>query len=125
VSVCTVLILLAFTTIIFIIGLLDHVTVLIGIAVGEKAIGGVIHQPYYNYKSTEPGAVVGRTIWGLIGAGTGGFTPLKAKEGKRIVTTTRSHSNVLVQAALEAIKPDNVLRVGGAGHKVWILLNII
>ena len=27
-------------------GLLDHVTVLIGIAVGSKAVAGVIHQPY-------------------------------------------------------------------------------
>lgn len=32
-------------------GLLDHVTVLIGLAVNGKAVGGVIHQPYYNYKS--------------------------------------------------------------------------
>lgn len=34
-------------------GLLDHVTVLIGLAVNGKAVGGVIHQPYYNYK-TDP-----------------------------------------------------------------------
>lgn len=32
-------------------GLLDHVTVLIGIASGGKAVGGVIHQPYYNYQN--------------------------------------------------------------------------
>ena len=29
---------------------MDHVTVLIGIAVGSKAVAGVIHQPYWNYK---------------------------------------------------------------------------
>ena len=46
-------------------GLLDHVTVLIGIAVGSKAVAGVIHQPYYNYKSE--GATVGRTFYGLMG----------------------------------------------------------
>ena len=46
-------------------GLLDHVTVLIGIAVGSKAVAGVIHQPYYNYK--QDGATVGRTFYGLIG----------------------------------------------------------
>lgn len=40
-------------------------TVLIGIAVGSKAVAGVIHQPYYNYK-TE-GATVGRTFYGLVG----------------------------------------------------------
>ena len=31
-------------------GLLDHVTVLIGIAVGKEAVAGVIHQPYWNYQ---------------------------------------------------------------------------
>ena len=30
-------------------GLLDHVTILIGLSVKGKAIGGVIHQPYFNY----------------------------------------------------------------------------
>ena len=32
-------------------GLLDHVTILIGIAVGDDAAAGVVHQPYYNYKA--------------------------------------------------------------------------
>lgn len=31
-------------------GLLDHVTVLIGIAYKGQAIAGVIHQPFYNYQ---------------------------------------------------------------------------
>lgn len=31
-------------------GLLDNVTVLIGIAHGGKAIAGVINQPFYNYQ---------------------------------------------------------------------------
>ena len=31
-------------------GLLDHVTVLIGIVVGKEAVAGVIHQPYWNYQ---------------------------------------------------------------------------
>lgn len=30
-------------------GLLDHVTILIGLSVKGKAIGGVIHQPFFNY----------------------------------------------------------------------------
>lgn len=96
--------------------MLDHVTVLIGVAVGDRAVGGVIHQPYYNFK--EAGENIGRTIWGIKGIGTGGFTPQKAPEGRRIITTTRSHSSELVQSALEALQPDEVLRVGGAGHKV-------
>ncbi|CAB3366972.1 Hypothetical predicted protein [Cloeon dipterum] len=104
-------------------GLLDHVTVLIGVAVGEKAVGGVIHQPYYEYQNfAKPELSPGRTIWGISGIGTGGFDPKVAEEGKRIITTTRSHSNALVQAALDAIQPDDVLRVGGAGHKVMLLM---
>ncbi len=31
-------------------GLLDNVTVLIGIAYGGRAIAGVINQPFYNYQ---------------------------------------------------------------------------
>lgn len=102
-------------------GLLEHVTVLIGVAVKGKAVGGIIHQPYYNYASTgaEP---IGRTLWGLIGSGVGGFVPKDPPEGKFIVTTTRSHSNEVVQAALDALKPDEILRVGGAGHKVLLLM---
>merc|ERR1712059_46913 len=45
-------------------GLLDHVTVLIGIAVGKEAVAGVTHQPYWNYQSTEPNATIGRTFYG-------------------------------------------------------------
>ena len=48
-------------------GLLEHVTVLLGIAVGSQAVAGVIHQPYYNYKAAEQGASVGRTFYGLQG----------------------------------------------------------
>ncbi|XP_059488072.1 3'(2'),5'-bisphosphate nucleotidase 1 [Neocloeon triangulifer] len=104
-------------------GLLDHVTVLIGVAVGERAVGGVIHQPYFEYQKFErPDLAPGRTIWGIPGVGTGGFEPRVAEVGKRIVTTTRSHSNALVQSALDAIQPTEVLRVGGAGHKVMLLL---
>jgi len=32
-------------------GLLDHVTVLIGIAVGGRAVAGVVHQPFYNHQA--------------------------------------------------------------------------
>jgi 3'(2'), 5'-bisphosphate nucleotidase len=97
--------------------LLDHVTVLIGVAVGDRAVAGVIHQPYYNYK-TAIGDDMGRTLWGISGVGAGGFEPCLPPEGKRIIATTRSHSNAVVQAALDALQPDEVLRVGGAGHKV-------
>jgi hypothetical protein len=56
-------------------GLLEHVTVLIGVAVGKRAVAGVIHQPYYNYKAG--GEQIGRTIWGIQDLGVGGFTPVQ------------------------------------------------
>ncbi|XP_076260385.1 3'(2'),5'-bisphosphate nucleotidase 1 [Rhynchophorus ferrugineus] len=101
-------------------GLLDHVTVLIGLAVKGKPIGGVIHQPYHNYK-TEKDAK-GRTLWGLVGIGVGGFVPFEPPSDKFIITTTRSHSDAIVTKALEALNPDEIIRVGGAGHKVMMLL---
>ena len=48
-------------------GLLDHVTVLVGIAVGSQAVAGVIHQPYYNYQAAGQGNCLGRTFYGLQG----------------------------------------------------------
>ena len=65
-------------------GFLDHVTVLIGVAVGGKATAGIIHHPYYNSPGlvqcgchddstsrgqAAKGAVVGRTMWGVVGLG--------------------------------------------------------
>lgn len=97
-------------------GLLDHVTVLIGIAVGNEAVCGVIHQPYFNYK--EDDKELGRTIWGIRGIGVGGFTPKSPPADQRIITTTRSHSNNVVNEAVDAMEPTDVVRVGGAGHKV-------
>ena len=85
-------------------GFLERVTVLIGISVNDRAVGGVIHQPYFESQTGE----LGRTIWGI--------------KDKFTVTTTRSHSNAIVQAALEALKPDEVLKVGGAGFKVLQLI---
>jgi 3'(2'), 5'-bisphosphate nucleotidase len=52
--------------------LLDHVTVLIGVAVKGEPVAGVIHQPYFNYK-LGPEAQLGRTIWGIVGLGMVNF----------------------------------------------------
>jgi len=103
-------------------GLLDHVTVLIGIAVGSEAVGGVIHQPYWNYQSREAGARIGRTFYGMVGAGVRGLQTGLPPAGTRIVTTTRSHSTGLVQDCLDLLDADEVLKVGGAGHKVLLLM---
>lgn len=79
-------------------------------------MAGVIHQPYYNYLKDDKN--LGRTIWGLVGYGVGGFEPKDPPSGTLTIVTTRSHSNETVQKALEALKPDNIVKVGGAGHKV-------
>ncbi|XP_048456989.1 3'(2'),5'-bisphosphate nucleotidase 1 [Rhincodon typus] len=98
-------------------GLLDHVTVLIGIAYDGKAIAGVINQPYYNYQAGA-GAVLGRTIWGILNLGVFGIQLKEVPEGKHIITTTRSHSSRLVNDCICAMNADEVIRVGGAGNKV-------
>lgn len=99
--------------------LLEHVTILVGVAVGHKAIGGVIHQPYYKNSEQQE---VGRTLWAINGVAFGGFTPKSPPVGKKIVTTTRSHSDGNVQDAISALSADEVLRVGGAGYKVILLM---
>lgn len=117
-------------------------TVLIGIAYGGRAIAGVINQPFYNYQVTiDPqlhhsssswcsasfihylcqlgtGATLGRTMWGMLGLGAFGFKLQNPPDDKRIVTTTRSHSNKLVTDCVDAMEPHEVIRVGGAGNKV-------
>ncbi|XP_051954885.1 3'(2'),5'-bisphosphate nucleotidase 1-like [Xyrauchen texanus] len=98
-------------------GLLDHVTVLIGIAYGGTAIAGVINQPFYNYQ-LGAGASLGRTLWGVLGLGAFGFQLQEVPDGKRIITTTRSHSNKLVTDTIQAMEPHDVIRVGGAGNKI-------
>lgn len=99
-------------------GILECVTVLIGLSVQNRPIGGIIHQPYYKGSDNQ----YGRTIWGLKGLGCKGFDKKPYNEGEFIATTTRSHSNELVQSALEALEPTKILRVGGAGYKVLLLL---
>ncbi|CAH2254131.1 3 (2),5 -bisphosphate nucleotidase 1 [Pelobates cultripes] len=102
-------------------GLLDHVTILIGIAYEGKAIAGVINQPYYNYQAGN-NAVLGRTIWGVLGIGSFGFELKEVPDGKHIITTTRSHSSKQVNDCIAAINPDKVIRVGGAGNKIIQLI---
>ncbi|XP_033846743.1 3'(2'),5'-bisphosphate nucleotidase 1 isoform X2 [Periophthalmus magnuspinnatus] len=102
-------------------GLLDNVTVLIGIAHRGQAIAGVINQPFYNYQLGAD-AVLGRTIWGVLGLGAFGFELKEVPGDRRIVTTTRSHSNKVVTACVDAMEPHEVVRVGGAGNKIIQLI---
>lgn len=78
-----------------------------------RPVAGVINQPFY-----EGDGTTGRTLYGIPDVGYGGFELRPPPAGRRIITTTRSHSNARVEAALTALQPDEILRVGGAGHKV-------
>jgi len=102
-------------------GLLDHVTVLIGIAVRGISVAGVVHQPFYGYDHL-PTEKWGRTLWAIQGVGAFGLETRSPPADKRIITTTRSHSDKLVNDAIQSVQPDEVLRVGGAGHKVMIVI---
>ncbi|XP_012736118.2 3'(2'),5'-bisphosphate nucleotidase 1 isoform X2 [Fundulus heteroclitus] len=102
-------------------GLLDNVTVLIGIAYGGRAIAGVINQPFYNYQLGAE-AALGRTMWGMVGLGAFGFQLQEVPADRRVVTTTRSHSNKTVTDCVNAMEPHEVIRVGGAGNKIIQLI---
>ncbi|KAL7029932.1 hypothetical protein ACKWTF_006432 [Chironomus riparius] len=103
----------------YVAGFVENVTVLIGIAFRDTSIAGIIHQPFFKCATTNK---MGRTIWGLKELGTSGYNKKSPPENKLILTTTRSHSNEIVNATIEAIKADEVLKVGGCGFKVLQLL---
>eukprot|EP00958_Prasinococcus_capsulatus_P015060 scaffold1594_cov401-Prasinococcus_capsulatus_cf.AAC.43 len=115
-------------------GLRECVTVLIGIAVNGHAVAGVINQPFVG--------VEGRTLWGGQGVGVwvhegsrwerarplpmnrrGQERPSDADSGRSlIVATTRSHPGPKVEEGLNKMPVKEVLRVGGAGGKVALIL---
>lgn len=104
----------------FIDRMLHHVTILIGIAVDGIAVAGVVNQPFFGFdvEGMSP-TKWGRSIWGVVGLGS--FGPFEQKllaKDKKIICTTRSHASHDVNACIEAMQPDEVLRQGGAGNKV-------
>ena len=112
-------------------GTRECVTVLIGIAVNGQAVAGVINQPFIGAE--------GRTLWGGLGMGvweTYGTcweratplqrhqqSPQKEEERRLIVATTRSHPGPKVEEGLKKLPVDEVVRVGGAGGKVALILD--
>lgn len=50
--------------------------------------------------------------------GAFGFQLQEVAGDRRIITTTRSHSNKVVTDCVDAMEPNEVVRVGGAGNKV-------
>ena len=101
-------------------GLLEHVTVLVGISIAGRAVGGVIHQPYIHPKDA-----VGRTIWGLKGMGVRGITvssgPLKRGQGLH-VGASRPQYNRHLERITKPLNPANCLINGGCGYKMLLVL---
>lgn len=101
-------------------GFLDHVTILVGICIGDDAIAGVINQPFFNYQNKE--LPMGRNLYGIVGSGVVGIERKLPDPTKRIVCTTKSHGTGLINDAANACNPTEIIRVGGAGHKVMLLI---
>nr|ACO14770.1 32,5-bisphosphate nucleotidase 1 [Caligus clemensi] len=101
-------------------GFYERVTVLIGIAVKSKSIAGVVHQPYFKREDGSEG----RTLYGAIGGPVEfDFKRKSPPDGQRIIVTTRSHSTKLVGDVIDKLSSTEVLRVGGAGYKVLMLMD--
>lgn len=106
----------------FTLGNTHCVITLIGISIKGEAVAGVMHQPFVGEH--------GRTMWGVNGFGvvddtcadviTGPRTP---SSGKIRLVTTASHSSPAVDDAIRKIAPDEVIRAGGAGYKVLMLID--
>ncbi|XP_074603690.1 3'(2'),5'-bisphosphate nucleotidase 1 isoform X2 [Brevipalpus obovatus] len=103
-------------------GLLEEVTILIGIAINGEPVSGVVHQPYYQYKVGKDPFNLGRTMWGIVGLGGFGIDKKDPPANGPVIVTTRSHRSKLVDDTLLALKPTNDLRVGGAGNKVLYVI---
>eukprot|EP00027_Filamoeba_sp_ATCC50430_P003523 CAMPEP_0168545324 /NCGR_PEP_ID=MMETSP0413-20121227/2900_1 /TAXON_ID=136452 /ORGANISM="Filamoeba nolandi, Strain NC-AS-23-1" /LENGTH=301 /DNA_ID=CAMNT_0008575419 /DNA_START=8 /DNA_END=913 /DNA_ORIENTATION=+ len=104
----------------FTLGNLEAVMSLVGIGYKGLAVGGVMYMPFVDSKS-DPGK--GTLIYGMLGGlGVHGIEIKERNDGRVIIATTRTHGTPEVEKAIELIKPDEVMRVGGAGHKVVILL---
>lgn len=107
----------------FVKGYLEHVTVLIGISIDGETVAGIINQPFHGYsESSDIEKSSSRTMWGLVGLGCFGVTPKPLPSDKLIITTTASHGNTKIEQSIAALKPDQVLKVGGAGHKVLLVI---
>lgn len=105
-------------------GNVEVVTVLIGFSVDGEARGGAIHVPF--------GRPQTRTLWGLVhGTGAGAYEFDSATTTSRRVQVPATASDAAAAVAprrwvvtsISHMTPDTVVRCGGAGHKVLLVLN--
>lgn len=103
-------------------GFIEHVTVLIGIAVRGEPVAGVIHRPFSKRSDGE----FGQTYWVLKGLGSRGLEPRQTAPPQNTddmsVVFTRSHYTELVRRTVAALNPRREIRVGGCGHKTMMVV---
>eukprot|EP01132_Coremiostelium_polycephalum_P002935 gene2935-3659_t len=111
----------------FTMGRVHCVMTLIGVSYKGKPIGGVIYQPFVDDKgepTTDSEKWCGRLVWGIPGLPVDTVSSKRSKEdeGKVIVTTSALHANEKVEKSIEKIRPDKIIRTGGAGYKILLII---
>lgn len=121
----------------FTLGHTEGVTLLIGFTIDDRAVAGVIGQPF-----------TGNVVWGAVGVGVEGVqqhtvrnyhdedpassmldtatppAPLPASAPhSRVIVTTRSHFTPLLSQLLTRLQPTRLVRSGGAGSKTLLLVS--
>ncbi|KAA3670673.1 3'(2'), 5'-bisphosphate nucleotidase [Paragonimus westermani] len=109
-------------------GFIEHVTVLIGIAVSGKPVAGVIAQPFHRghlitsnggSSPPSPSQTITRIVWALDGLGVFGVKPnpptspvpypinpsLTVGAAPHVIVVTRSHPTVSLSAVIDACAP--------------------
>jgi len=101
----------------------EAATVLIGVCLKGKPVGGVITR-----------AFTGETLYGIVGVGW--FCENMAAEKvqeliqlrdtrsltRRVVATTKSHGDAKLESYLVSVQPSEVKRSGGCGGKIFLML---
>jgi len=98
-------------------GNLAAVCCLIGIAFKGEAVAGVMYQPFVEINGQ------GRLVYGMVGMGAVGVSPPPRPGNKLRVTVTRTHGSEQLDLILKKLNPDEVIRTGGAGYKMLLLLD--
>ncbi|EGG13653.1 bisphosphate nucleotidase [Cavenderia fasciculata] len=98
-------------------GRVECVMTLLGISYRGKPIAGVIYQPFINDNK-------GRSVWAVVGMPVVGLLDKRAPEDrdKVILVTSASHYDERVDRATKKINPDKVIRTGGAGFKILMII---
>jgi len=108
------------------VGDVQFVTSLIGITIDFVPRYGVIHRPFLEENHEKSATFFGGQNLGVNMLHDGKFTVLpKIDESTRknlVLLGTKSHYSETVKKIIEALKPDSIRRIGGAGNKILELI---